>query len=69
MDKGSRKRIVPYALSWQSSTEPRSENNCSWREWDITSREYNQKDAEGSINLFVLPLKVRALMYREIKTK
>jgi argininosuccinate synthase len=28
---------------------------------------YNQKDAEGFINLFGLPLKVRAMMERKLK--
>ena len=28
---------------------------------------YNQKDAEGFINLFGLPLKIRALMQKEAK--
>lgn len=34
-----------------------------------TDEVYNHKDAEGFINLFSLPLKVRALMHREIRTK
>jgi argininosuccinate synthase len=30
---------------------------------------YNQQDAEGFINLFGLPLKIRALMQQEVKKK